>query len=1715
MPDSVQNQNPNVSRSVSVANFRELVNYDNTTNKGYVRFVSAGNGGFKVEKFNNKVDIPLWMCFKTSAKHNKEVRMRLVDALERDFRFLEKGEVDALKNLILRPKASAAAKDGAKPKVLPKTKEAVRAQNVAESKGVFDGVGKEKPAEAVDVEGKALSRRELRDILKEFDKSFNTFKGRCGIMDRIFETAMKKTGAAKYQSLANKQDFIDKFLKPYDRNFDFSGVDYLESDDGGRGAIDDSGKSHMIKGEKEFRAYITQLESKMDDAIQCAQAEEKCVALGMSAAKSKSSFGLSLMGDEYNGVRAALLRRLNAEGVDDPGLGPNNRGTGLSLFMRSVLPAMVQQAVENVRIMDEDDMKDDAKVRAAISEVVNIGNIAETAKKFIAGVNETIKTSMQAEEPVGAKQDSNVGKMDGKTTTNRMLTLFIYTKRELTENVFVRGNDLTNLAQISGAGAEEFKTGLDLENYAYSFISKNFAKGIENGEVKRAKPFNEAVKSYVDKVVIGAELARGGLERKEGLADGKKYLATYEGGTFATHLSNHVLDRAAEMKLEDVAVDGLHVMISNIIDRKTENALASNGETKLKLNNESLEAAAQKLDDAMHAYVAFVEGSGKFSARAAMSAVEKRLSRMVDGKMMTKEQAKLFQEHHAEGLLKAQDRAVERFFQMMPMDKVAEGGSKAAVANCVKLLEDLFAEEKEVEAGKMRRSLNIITVAYRSGPETCQALLDSAAHVDNFLKSLESDTTVAKTFKENYSESDLVKVLDRLYYQTLEGMVKPDSKELSESIIKKVDDQFAKKAKSLISRLNAFSDSFDKSLLQSVKGGVDTTLKIKEQFDLYKKGLTKDRYSEMATSMSENVILALKDDIGNAKRRYLLVDESARKGLDPEKMALDLFGKVDKDSVYTKKNIAYVYETVFSNREKAVMTWVKDETGNAFNADTLEKISTAAQKKLGGENVLSESERYYFAHSYSVKALDHAVKFSQSYASGNKADFIKRVTKEVEDEVATRGADFIKGRIEAAKTSDNLIPKYLRAIVLSIKQEEMRKEEKLQKLGDTLKLQEAPEQEKGSDSVKTAQKAESKAESGEAQGKEHRLARAREKALDERLSTDLKNDPRMEAAKKKAETAKNTLLEKFAKGECTDWLKFEDMLTAELDKIVTEAGAKEAKETLMRFETAYDKCMPVFRDKIKEGEKRLREAGLGDAEIKFMNDKLLRVMESDFQSQILKNASLYTDVYGKEAAGQWGDSYITDIVRELDDLAFTNPKDKEDLNPFRMFIAGLGGYQPLSDNDDACKYAMKSLEDAFKTQRGQEVYAKAKLAAIARPVYKESNDALFNDATAALQEFRDFANDILIGHLSAALYLAINKSAIPKAKELFRHWLAQYNLPPNFTVDADKYGKFLFTDVAMNMLEERIAEFPQDMIKSGVPDEPLLNDAFLLKFQSFLRKSVVSKLLGLKNSSKSQEAHDKVINDPANVGIYQIGSDPLTDLALVGVKKVNAEDLGAAINIATDRAATAVAKKLTMTVESVNRFAKDIDESYDREVKSVETLVDRCNTLAHVRVDALNEVKKLADPKNDGLKVYLSNAIASFYSKKQNRTVTLITESLAQFQKTTDLLASKLAARLKMRLEKDIPAPVLPSNDKEVKEFVKLSDTQVQTIIEDRIKLLGKDGIKEMIAADALAVVAELDGIHKSGLHIMSPQDYDEAHALRKWIEERYPKAETNNVAAK
>ncbi len=99
-PGDIGRINPNFK----VNDFRQMVNYQSGTNKGYVRFTRTSIGGLKLEKINNKVDVPLSWRSNVGAANNRLMRQKFVEAMSGDLRYVGETQRNHIRDMVLTPR---------------------------------------------------------------------------------------------------------------------------------------------------------------------------------------------------------------------------------------------------------------------------------------------------------------------------------------------------------------------------------------------------------------------------------------------------------------------------------------------------------------------------------------------------------------------------------------------------------------------------------------------------------------------------------------------------------------------------------------------------------------------------------------------------------------------------------------------------------------------------------------------------------------------------------------------------------------------------------------------------------------------------------------------------------------------------------------------------------------------------------------------------------------------------------------------------------------------------------------------------------------------------------------------------------------------------------------------------------------------------------------------------------------------------------------------------------------------------------------------------------------------------------------------------------------------------------------------------------------------------------------------------------------------------
>ena len=1021
-PKITQTQLNANEQAYKVDDFRQMVNYVSGTNKGYVRFSLGQDGKLKLEKFNNKVDVPLSWRSNTSAAHNKAVREKFLNALEHDLKYMG-DSANSIRKLVLAPKV---------------------------------------PGKDVEDPGKALSRRDLKDIFEKFDAQFNTGSGRIRIVENFYASAMERCGFN-----GSKDDFIAKYLKPLMYGIDPNKTLYFETDEANINNPDPTKRMKM--SETKFRAYLIQLDNLVAAAKNRIDAENACKNVARAIAANPDNFGAGIPANDVAKIRASLKFVLDKEGVVRKDLGLGTAGTTLELFLEKVLPVMVRQAAENIR--DYADPNNPGSIEEILEGELSIDKIVDTARRFIEGANEVV--DKKAEAPAGGDKGAFAALqkvVEEQRATQKKLMVFSHARQEFVLNVHMPKGGGNNLGKDVAQLTETYIKEAELENFATKFLLDNYAKAAQDLPRQEAD-FMDKAKAHVNQLVVAGQLNYGERWALNNPAELKDVRLKAGGNvqSFLKEMSDEAIDLANEFRGGMPMLDNLlkHT-IPNILNGKIKNSLASNGEARVYIDEASRPAAKQQLRLAVKAYRKFFEGSEVTLVGKSLQGFKSQLDRLLKkGNITPDEYNNLLLDHKTriEGALK---RAVERFYEEAPLP--AKDTEADTIAAGAKRLEELFGEERDAVTGEMRQRISTIVLANAYGGEEKRKLLDVKAHVDACRQALaQSGVTLTK----DLDDADLNIALNKLYYKVLEKKMedtKLGHQKVGEKISDSVQSSFVSAAKDLVSTVNKLCTKLDAAMRKYIEPGVDTLLGTRNAKDDYEKALSKDELNAMRKSIADGVILSLKGATGEIKRRFITHPETyTKKNVDTDNIAMSFFDMAGKDALYTEKNIARIYESVADERTDAVKSWIHAPTG-PDGKSTLEKDLAADQtaRVLGdGSKVqkyasaLPKNELANIVGAAVKEALAFAEKHALSYATGGKAEFLKRVNSMIQNIVDKHVENHGKFREAFVKDARPIIEKYGDALRTPTKSGSEVATSKMNQILDDISRQKEPPKIKG------------------------------------------------------------------------------------------------------------------------------------------------------------------------------------------------------------------------------------------------------------------------------------------------------------------------------------------------------------------------------------------------------------------------------------------------------------------------------------------------------------------------------------------------------------------------------------------------------------------------------------------------------------------------------
>ena len=981
----------------AIDDYRKMVNYESGTNKGYVRFAKGADGKLKIEKFNNKIDVPLSWRSNTSAAHNKAVRDKFLAAMEKDLAYLS--NADTIRDLILRPKNNAQQVD----------------------------------------EGLALSRRDLKKIFVKFDAEFNTAEGRIRIVENFYKSAMERCGFH-----GSKDDFINRYLKPQMHGVDPTKTLYFETDDANAGNPDPTKRMKM--DENGFRSYLVSLDSLVAAAMNRIDAESACKSIARAAAKQDAGFGLNLPEQDVAKVRASLTALFQAENVQDIELGFGTAGTGLELFLKNVLPVMVRQVAENIKTYA--DRNDNAAVEEMLDAELNFDRVFDMAKRFIEGARQAVETASNIEIPPKEDKDAfdkiasavQQMRLNAKNTIEQ-LTVLQDARKAFVFNVNAPKGQYENLAQDIARLTPTYIKEAHVDDFTAKFLRENFAS-VARDIPQVSANFRQKAKEHIDQLVVAGQLNYGERWVLSTGADLKDTRLKGASGAdkFLEELSDAAIDIANEEKGGMPMLNNLLTRtIPKILNQRIHNALASKGQARLYIDPESRLKVIAQLKLVGKSYRKFFLGREELLLGKAMNGIKSQLDRLLKkGNITPAERDNLLSDFETR-LNTALSRAVERFYEAAPLD--AEETDEQTIDKGVKKLEQLFSEEKDDVIADMRQRMSTITLANAYGGEQRRALLDLKAHVDACVATLNQDGVKLTV---DVPAGDFETALHKLYYKVLEKTLEGRNlghKQIGENLNQSVQNEFVSQAKKLVSTVNKLSDDLDANMRKYIEAMTDTALQ-HNNLGYYEKDLGKDEMKALRKSFADSALLAMKGLLDAEKRKFLAYPETyTKKAVKASDLALSFFSDVGPEKVFTEESIPQIFEGVIDKRRSAVMSWLYNPTGANGNSTLAKDLVTAEKSRVSAEGSplkryaekLPANELSNILNAAVEQVIQRAEKYAVSYATGGRDKFNERIGKEIREIVDKRVKAMAEFREGFIKDAEPIIAKYVDSLKTATK----------------------------------------------------------------------------------------------------------------------------------------------------------------------------------------------------------------------------------------------------------------------------------------------------------------------------------------------------------------------------------------------------------------------------------------------------------------------------------------------------------------------------------------------------------------------------------------------------------------------------------------------------------------------------------------------------------
>ena len=963
------------TKTYSIDQFRSMVNYVNTKNKGYVRF-QLTNDGLKLEKFNNKIDFPLFMRSNTSAAHNKAIREKFLGAMQKDLKYMGAAG-ETIRRLIISPK---------------------------------------EPGEAANL-GKALSRLDVKAVFEKFDAYFNDGAGRMTMVKTFLTEAKAKCGFD-----GSDDEFLRDYLRTGDIGIDYRYTDYITRKENVDGLPPNQ---RMVKSEVEFRNFLGQLEGLVDAAKMRVQTENTLKSIATSCVARNGDFGVTISENDLSVVRASLIGLLDKAGVQDVDLGFGHTRAGLEMFLKNVLPIVVRQGVENLR--EFANLSNQDSVNQVLDADFNIDRILSLATDFINGA----KNALAAEAPDGKTGEAARSALED-------LTANVVNKAKATV-VFVRAREVFILNMHGGKGenvqrandvskmTEDFIREAKLDLFTANFVKDRFMKFADKVAVPDGKEYVRKAEDCINKIRVAGQLNFGERWKVDPNAAIDRNLQLQSGGN-AQKFLKEVSDKTVLLVNEK---GGGLPMYENLISRalpailvqKIRNSVASGGAARVNIDEKAYDDVMARLKTVRDIYCNFRDGKGAVLMEKSLSAFKRQLDRLLKKGNIDQTAYNTLYADYVIQVKDAMKRAVERFFALVPPS--AQADAKDTEANGLRQLETFFNEEKGEVLADMRQRIatSVVTLGFAGNVRT-KLLNELDVRVKECAQKLK-DNGVTLNFTDE--GTTLTTALTKLYYKVLAGQCERGAiagKRLDDKFVTKVVNAFYDAAVDLVKNTNKLAKILDDDLKIMRQVATDGLFE-QQAYAKYKTDLPKDEFAALKASMDADLAVSLQTKVDALKNRFLRNPEAySKKNVGDFQSASELFPEVGKDGLYTEDSVDKRQYDIVNERLSTVQNWLYPDGVNGKRTLAGDMITSESSRIKEKFATVPENERYNIIERAVREVLAMVDKYPLSYATGGYYKFINRVYKEVQALVDKHAASQAAFREKVIKDAGPVMDKY-------------------------------------------------------------------------------------------------------------------------------------------------------------------------------------------------------------------------------------------------------------------------------------------------------------------------------------------------------------------------------------------------------------------------------------------------------------------------------------------------------------------------------------------------------------------------------------------------------------------------------------------------------------------------------------------------------------------